>query len=86
MCSSMVATLQKVETAAANESLVAERFSREASMIAEHADGCMLQQHDPSGRRLGNRIILANVIAGIFIIVIVLIRPAFFQKRTTRSG
>jgi hypothetical protein len=35
----MVAKLKKVGTTAANESLVSETFSREATMIAEHADG-----------------------------------------------
>ena len=72
----MIANLQKVETAAANESLVSETFSREASMIADHADGRILQRHDPSGRRLRNRIIVANAIA--WIVVIALIRLAFF--------
>jgi len=72
----MIANLQKAETAAANESLVSETFSREASMIAEHADGRMLQQHDLSGRRLRNRLIVANAIA--WIAIIALIRLAFF--------
>ena len=72
----MIANLQKAETAAANESLVSETFSREASMIAEHADGRMLEQHDPSGRRLRNRIIVANAIA--WIAIIALIRLVFF--------
>jgi len=72
----MVAKLKEVETTAANESLVSETFSREASMIAEHADGRMLQQHDLSGRRLRNRIIVANAI--VWIAIIALIRLAFF--------
>jgi hypothetical protein len=72
----MIANLQKAETAAAHESLVSETFSREASMIAEHADGRMLQQHDLSGRRLRNRIIVANAI--VWIAIIALIRLAFF--------
>ena len=72
----MIANLQKAETAAANESLVSETFSKEASMIAEHADGRMLEQHDPSGRRLRNRIIVANAIA--WIAIIALIRLVFF--------
>jgi len=45
-------------------------------MIAEHADGRMLEQHDPSGRRLRNRIIVANAIA--WIAIIALIRLVFF--------
>ena len=72
----MVAKLKKVGTTAANESLVSETFSREASMIAEHADGRMLQQHDLSGRRLRNRLIVANAI--VWIAIIALIRLAFF--------
>ena len=47
-------------------------------MIAERADGRLLQphQHDLSGRRLRNRIILANAIA--WIVIVVLIRVVFF--------
>jgi aspartate oxidase len=71
----MIAKLRKVETTAANESLVSETLSREASMITEHADGRMLEQHDPSGRRLRNRIIVANAIA--WIAIIALIRLVF---------
>jgi hypothetical protein len=72
----MVATLQKAEPTAANEPLVSEAFSREASMIADHAYGRILQRHDPSGRRLRNRIIMANAIA--WIVVIALICLTFF--------
>jgi hypothetical protein len=74
----MIAKLQRAATAAANESLVAETSSREASMIAERADGRLLQPHqdDLTGRRLRNRIILANAIA--WIVIIVLIRVVFF--------
>jgi len=72
----MIANLQKAETAAANESLVSETFSNEATMIAEHADGRVLQRHDLSGRRLRNRIIVANAI--VWIAIIALIRLAFF--------
>jgi hypothetical protein len=45
-------------------------------MIADHAGGRILQRHDPSGRRLRNRIIVANAIA--WIVVIALIRLIFF--------
>ena len=72
----MIAKLQRVEKAAANESLVLETFSREAPMLAEHADCRVLQRPDPSGRRLRNRLILANAIA--WIVIIVLIRLVFF--------
>jgi hypothetical protein len=72
----MIAKLQRVEKAAANESLVLETFSREASILAEHADCRVLQRPDPSVRRLRNRIILANAIA--WIVIIVLNRLVFF--------
>ena len=45
-------------------------------MIVEHADCRALQQHDLSGRRLRNRIIVANTIA--WIAIIALIRLIFF--------
>jgi hypothetical protein len=45
-------------------------------MIAEHADCRMLARHAPSGRRLRNRIVVANAIA--WIAIIVLIRLIFF--------
>jgi hypothetical protein len=66
----------RAETTAANESLVSETFSREAPTSAEHADCPMLEQRDRSGRRLRNRIIVANAIA--WIAIIVLIRLVFF--------
>jgi hypothetical protein len=68
----MIAKLRKVKEIAGNEPLV----SREAPMIAERADCRVLQQQDPSGRRLRNRVIVANVIA--WIAIIVLIRLIFF--------
>lgn len=71
----MTAKLRKVEETVANEPLVLEPSSREAPMIAEHAD-CRLLQQDPSGRRLRNRIIAANAIA--WIVIVVLIRLIFF--------
>jgi len=45
-------------------------------MIAEDVDCRVLLQHDPSGRRLRNRLILANAIA--WIAIIVMIRLVFF--------
>ena len=45
-------------------------------MIAEHADGPLLRQPDASGRRLRNRIILANAIA--WIVIIAMVRLIFF--------
>ena len=72
----MTAKLRKVRETVANEPLVLETSSREAPMIAEHADCRLLQQQDPSGRRLRNRIIVANAIA--WVVIIVLIRLIFF--------
>ena len=40
-------------------------------MIAEHMDGSVLKQHDPSGRRLRNRLIVANAIVWIAIIALI---------------
>ena len=45
-------------------------------MIAEHADSPVLQQHEPIDRKLRNRIIMANALA--WIVIIVLIRLLFF--------
>jgi hypothetical protein len=72
----MIAKLQKAKTTAAHESLVSETFSSEAPMIAEHADCPTLGQSDPSGRKLRNRIIVANVIA--WVAIIALVRLVFF--------
>jgi hypothetical protein len=72
----MTAKLRKVEETVANEPLVLEPSSREAPMIAEHADCRLLQPQDPSGRRLRNRVIVANAIA--WIVIVVLIRLIFF--------
>ena len=72
----MTAKLRKVEETAADEPLVLESSSREAPMIAEHADGRLLQPQDPSGRRLRNRVIIANAIA--WVVIIVVIRLMFF--------
>ena len=71
----MTAKLRKVEETVANEPLVRESSSREAPMIAEHADCRLLRQQDTSGRRLRNRVIVANAIA--WIVIIVLIRLIF---------
>ena len=69
----MNAKLRRVEQTVANEPLVLEPSSREAPMIA---DCRVLQQQDQSGRRLRNRVIVANAIA--WIMIIVLIRLIFF--------
>jgi len=72
----MIAKLRKVEEPVANEPLVLESSSREAPMIAEHADFRLLQPQDSSGRRLRNRVIVANAIA--WVVIIVVIRLIFF--------
>ena len=72
----MIAKLRKVEETVANEPLVLERSSREAPMIVQPADCDVLQRHDPSARRLRNRLQTANVIA--WIVIIALIRLLFF--------
>jgi hypothetical protein len=76
MNSRMIAKLQRAETAATNEPRVSESSSREEPMIAEYADYRMLERHAPSDRRLRNRIIVANAMA--WIAIIVLIRLIFF--------
>jgi hypothetical protein len=57
----MIAKLQKSETAA--------RY--EAAPTADHSDG-VSEERDLSGRRLRNRIILANAIAWSVIIALIL--------------
>ena len=64
----MIDKLRKVKVTEANEPLVLEPSSREAPMIA---DCRVLQQQDPSGRRLRNRVLVANAIAWIAIIVLI---------------
>jgi hypothetical protein len=74
--SPMTAQLKKVESTAANESLVPEHFSREETMTAEHLSCPALERRDALDRRLRNRIIIANAIA--WIAIIALIRLIFF--------
>jgi hypothetical protein len=73
--SPMIAKLQRAETTAAHESPVSETSSREAAMIAERANCRVLQlprpKTDPTSRRLRNRILVANAIAWIAIIVMI---------------
>jgi hypothetical protein len=72
----MTAQLKKVESTAANDSLVPEHSSREETMTAEHASCPALERRDAPGRRLRNRIIIVNAIA--WVAIIVLIRLIFF--------
>jgi hypothetical protein len=74
--SSMTAQRKKVKSTAANDSLVPEHFSREETMTAEHARSPALEQPDAPDRRLRKRIIIANVIA--WVVIIVLIGLIFF--------
>jgi hypothetical protein len=67
----VTAKLKKVESTAANESLVPEYFSREETMIAEHASCPGQERRDAPDRRLRNRIIVANLIAWIAIIALI---------------
>jgi hypothetical protein len=72
----MIAKLRKGEETVANEPLVLERSSRERPMLVQPVDCGVLQRHDPSARRLRNRLLAANVIA--WIVIIALIRLLFF--------
>lgn len=71
----MIARHQHVETAATKKPLVSEEFSREAPMIAARLDCPEPKRLDPAGRKLRNRIILANALA--WIVIILLIRMIF---------
>jgi hypothetical protein len=67
----MTGKLTKVESTAANDSLVPEHSSREETMTAEPASCPAPERRDAPDRRLRNRIIIANVIAWIAIIVLI---------------
>jgi hypothetical protein len=71
----MAAKLKKREAVAADAPFIPRATAAESAMIAERADGA-LEQHDPSGRRLRNRLIVANAIA--WIAIIAAIRLVFF--------
>jgi hypothetical protein len=72
----MTAKLRKIESPADNEPFAPEHLSREETMIAERATGPLPEPCDAPDRRLRNRIILANALA--WIVIIVLIRLVFF--------
>jgi hypothetical protein len=65
------AQLANVKSTTANDSLVPEHLSREETMAAEHASCPALERRDAPDRSLRNRIIVANVIAWIAIIVLI---------------
>jgi hypothetical protein len=69
---------RQTEPVAVHDPPVSDNISREAPMIAEHLDRPVLGQHDSdqADRRLRNRLIIANAIA--WIVIIVLIRLIFF--------
>lgn len=71
----MTTRLQKVESTVANEPPVPE-YSREEPMIADRAVRMPLEAHDAPDRKLRNRIIFANAVA--WIVIIILIRLIFF--------
>lgn len=72
----MTATLRKIESPAANGPSVPERCSRDGILIADAARTPLSEPHQPPDRKLRNRIILANAVA--WIAIIVLIRLIFF--------
>jgi hypothetical protein len=72
----MITRLHHVEAAVTKKPLVSEELSREAPMIAARLDCPEAKRLDPAGRRLRNRIILANVFA--WIVIILLVRMIFF--------
>jgi hypothetical protein len=72
MVLSMIATRQDAETAVTKKPLVSEKFSREAQMIAARLDRPESRRLDPAGRKLRNRIILANILAWMVIILLIL--------------
>jgi hypothetical protein len=72
----MTATLRKIELPAANESSAPEHSSREGMMIADSARTPRSEPDQAPDRKLRNRIILANAVA--WIAIIVLIRLVFF--------
>lgn len=72
----MIARRQHAEAAVTKKPLVLEEFSREAPMIAARLDCPEPKRLDPAGRKLRNRIILANTFA--WFVIILLIRMIFF--------
>jgi len=69
---------EKTKTAVTREPSASRNVSGEAPMMAKHLDIHVLEQHDtkPPDRRLRNRIIIANAIA--WIAIIIAVRLIFF--------
>ncbi len=73
----MAAKLKKREAVTANAPFIPRATTAASAMIAERADSSeALEQHDPSGRRLRNCLIVANAIA--WIAIIAAVRLVFF--------
>jgi len=72
----MTAELQSSEPATAAETVQSQINSAESSMIAEQVEDTPLPPCDPNGRRLRNRLLLANAIA--WIVLLIAIRLIFF--------
>ncbi len=72
----MLARHQHVEAAVTKKPLVSEEFSREAPMLAARLDCSDPKRLSSAGRRLRNRIILANVL--VWIVIVLLVRTIFF--------
>lgn len=67
----MIARRQYVETALTKKPLVSEKLSRETPMIAACLYRPEVKRLDRVGRKLRNRIILANALAWIAIILLI---------------
>jgi hypothetical protein len=70
----MIAGLRKkTETAAIREPSTPRNISGEAPMMAERLHRCALVPHDslPRDRRLRNRIILANALVWVAIVILI---------------
>ena len=72
----MIVRLQRIETEAAKEPLASPIAPTESSMIAEHAASHRQEQPDLLDRKLRNRLILANAVA--WITILIAIRLIFF--------
>jgi hypothetical protein len=71
----MIVRLQRLDNEAAKESLIA-RSCKEPSAVAEPAIGDRPARPDLAGRKLRNRLLLANAAA--WIVIIAAIRLIFF--------
>lgn len=72
----MIVRLQKTEVPANDDSFLPHTPSAESSMIAEHANVSSLTPAAEPDRRLRNRLLVANIVA--WIVIILAIRLIFF--------